>query len=42
MTLVDALPRTVSGRAIANQLIRAGTSIGANYRAACGRRTVEG
>jgi four helix bundle protein len=42
MTLVDALPNTVSGRAIASQLVRAGTSVGANYRAACrGRSKLE-
>ena len=39
MKLVDALPNTVSGRAIANQLVRAGTSVGANYRAACRGRS---
>lgn len=39
MKLVDALPHTLSGRAIANQLIRAGTSVGANYRAACRGRS---
>jgi four helix bundle protein len=32
--LVEALPKTTTGRAIGNQLIRSGTSIGANYRAA--------
>ena len=31
MKLVDAIPNSVSGRAIANQLVRAGTSVGANY-----------
>lgn len=31
--LVDSLPNTISGRAIANQLIRSGTSVAANYRA---------
>jgi four helix bundle protein len=42
MKLVDSLPNTLSGRAIANQLVRAGTSVGANYRAACrGRSTAE-
>lgn len=42
MKLVDALPNTISGRAIANQLVRAGTSVGANYRASCrGRSKVE-
>lgn len=39
MKLVDALPNTVSGRAVANQLVRAGTSVGANYRAACRGRS---
>jgi four helix bundle protein len=34
MKLVDALPKSASGRAIGGQLIRAGTSVGANYRAA--------
>ncbi|MBT3380292.1 MAG: four helix bundle protein [Lentisphaerae bacterium] len=40
--LVGALPNTVTGRAIGNQLVRSGTSVGANYRAACrGRSTAE-
>lgn len=39
LKLVDHLPRTMSGRAIGNQLIRSGTSIGANYRAACRSRS---
>ncbi|MBI3860657.1 MAG: four helix bundle protein [Planctomycetia bacterium] len=39
MKLVDALPKSASGRAIANQLIRSGTAIGANYRAACRARS---
>jgi four helix bundle protein len=39
MKLVDALPRTTAGRAIGNQLLRAGTSVGANYRAACRGRS---
>ena len=39
MNLVDALPNTISGRAIANQLVRSGTSVGANYRAACRGRS---
>ena len=34
LKLVDQLPRTMSGRAIGNQLVRCGTSVGANYRAA--------
>ena len=33
--LVDKLPNTTAGRAIGNQIIRSGTSPGANYRAAC-------
>ena len=39
MKLVDAIPNSVSGRAIANQLVRAGTSVGANYRSACRGRS---
>ncbi len=39
MKLVDALPNTTAGRAIGNQLIRAGTSVGANYRASCRGRS---
>lgn len=42
INLVNALPRTIAGRAIGNQLVRSGTSVGANYRAACrGRSTAE-
>jgi four helix bundle protein len=37
--LIAALPKTVEGRAIANQLVRSGTSVGANYRAACRGRS---
>lgn len=39
MSLVEALPKTVSGRAIANQPVRAGTGVGANYRACCRGRS---
>ena len=39
MKLVGVLPKTIEGRAIGNQLIRSGTSIGANYRAACKGRS---
>jgi four helix bundle protein len=39
LKLVDALPRTPAGRAIANQLVRSATSVGANYRAACRARS---
>jgi len=37
--LVRALPKTIEGRAFANQLIRSGTSVAANYRAACRGRS---
>ena len=37
--LVQAMPRTPEGRNIANQLVRAGTSVGANYRASCKSRS---
>jgi four helix bundle protein len=37
--VVEALPNTVTGRAISNQLVRCGTSVGANYRAACRGRS---
>jgi four helix bundle protein len=33
--LVESLPKTKTGNVIGNQLIRSGTSVGANYRAAC-------
>jgi four helix bundle protein len=35
MRLVGRLPKTLEGRAIGSQLFRSGTSVGANYRAAC-------
>ena len=37
--LVGALPRTIHGKAVAAQLIRIGTSVAANYRAACRARS---
>ena len=37
--VIEALPNTVTGRAISNQLVRCGTSLGANYRAACRGRS---
>ena len=37
--LVGALPRTIEGRSIAGQLMRSGTSVPANYRAACRARS---
>jgi len=39
LRLVDHLPRTMSGRAIGNQLVRSATSVGANYQAACRSRS---
>jgi four helix bundle protein len=39
LKLVAALPKTVEGRAIANQLVRCGTSVAANYRATCRARS---
>ena len=33
--LVSALPNTPTGGVIGNQLLRSGTSVGSNYRAAC-------
>jgi len=40
VALVDALPNSVSGRNLGNQLFRSGTSVGANYRAACRGRSM--
>lgn len=37
--LVSALPRTQVARVIGGQLLRAGTAVGANYRAACRARS---
>lgn len=34
MKLADSLPRTPSGRTMAGQIVRSGTSVAANYRAA--------
>ncbi len=39
MKLVGALPQNAVARAIGNQLVRSGTSVGANYRAACRGRS---
>jgi four helix bundle protein len=33
--LVETLPRNRTGEVLGRQLLRAGTSVGANYRAAC-------
>lgn len=37
--LVDALPKGRTSDVIGRQLLRAGTSVGANYRAACRGRS---
>jgi four helix bundle protein len=37
--VVRAMPKTTEGRAIGSQLVRCGTSVGANYRACCKARS---
>ncbi len=39
INLCRQLPETQEGRLIGNQLFRSGTSVGANYRAACRARS---
>ncbi len=39
MRLVEAMPNSAKGRALAAQLVRSGTSVAANYRAACRGRS---
>jgi four helix bundle protein len=39
LRLVDKLPQTPSGQAVARQLARRATSVGANYRASCNARS---
>ena len=39
LKLINALPKTMERRSIGNQLVRSGTSVGANYRAACRARS---
>ncbi|MDD2763410.1 MAG: four helix bundle protein [Opitutaceae bacterium] len=39
LRLIDALPRNRKGLIIADQIGRAGTAVGANYRAACRARS---
>jgi four helix bundle protein len=38
--LVGELPRTAAGQVIARQLAKSGTSVAANYRAACRARSL--
>ncbi|HEY5892569.1 MAG TPA: four helix bundle protein [Chthoniobacterales bacterium] len=40
LKLIDSLPNTRSANILAHQLGRSGTSVGANYRAACRSRSV--
>jgi four helix bundle protein len=35
LRMVEGMPRSISVDALARQIVRSGTSIGANYRAAC-------
>jgi len=35
----EAMPRTITGRVLANQFARSGTAVAANYRAACRGRS---
>jgi four helix bundle protein len=37
--LIELLPNTRAGNTIANQIIRSGTSVAANYRSACRARS---
>ncbi|MGI8542670.1 MAG: four helix bundle protein [Aridibacter sp.] len=37
--LVNALPKNIAGRTIGGQIIRSGTSVASNYRAACRGRS---
>ena len=41
INLAGALPKTVVGRTFGYQLVKAGTSVRANYRAACRGRSKE-
>lgn len=39
LKLVAVLPNNIPGRVVGNQLVRAGTSVASNYRAACRGRS---
>ena len=39
INLVEKLPSNTTGRTLGHQLVRCGTSVGANYRSACRRRS---
>jgi len=38
--MVDSMPDSISGRVLANQVMRSGTSVAANYRALCRSKSV--
>jgi four helix bundle protein len=39
MKMTDALPRSVKGKVIANQMLRSATAVASGYRAACRARS---
>jgi four helix bundle protein len=39
INLIENLPKSMTGKVIANQLFRSATSVGANYRSACRSRS---
>ncbi len=39
LKVVEAMPRSATGKILANQMGRSGTSVAANYRAACKARS---
>lgn len=39
MRLIESPPKTLTARTIGGQLVRCGTSVGSNYRAACRARS---
>ena len=39
LKLVEALPKTIGGQVVERQLAKSGTSVAANYRAACRGRS---
>jgi len=39
LKLVDAVPKSTTGRAMGSQIVRSATSVAANYRAACRARS---
>ncbi|MBC8107517.1 MAG: four helix bundle protein [Anaerolineae bacterium] len=39
MKMISVLPKSIEAKAVANQLVRSGTAVGANYRATCRARS---